>query len=152
MKNRSNFAQEKKYSRRMKNTLLYMAIFILWLVVANFVQFGGLVFILVSVMAGVAVVVAHICPSDAEGTLKSFKGTTAGFLLYVLLLFIVRLYLAKQGAVVGTFDTIYVITMVMTPVGYIGWQAKKVISLRGNGMSKRKALDYYKDHGNDGTM
>ena len=152
MKNRSNFVHEMKYSKKLKNTITYLAIFILWIVVVNVVQAGTLVFILVSIMGAVGVVVARFVQNDSDNTTKSFKITTSGFLLYILLMYIIRVYLSKSGISISVFDNIYFITMIMTPVGYVTWQAKKIAQMRGIGLSKRKAMEYYKDHGNDGMM
>lgn len=158
---RSNYAAQSRANHRGLALLMYIGIFALWVFEFIFERIDGtnagrsksiLVFTTGTVMCGITAIVLFVCPNDRENTLKAFKGSMAGYfaLAIVLKLFVM---VADDGSGGATFLTsFHDYYLWLAPVGYIIWQAQKIAKLYGNGKSKREAIDYYKDHGNDGSM
>ena len=154
MQNRSNFLKEVKSNKKLQIGLIYISILILWIVVGFLTssESGVLVFLLTLLMSVVSGVASFILPNERDKILKQFKVATAGYLLWILMMFIILQVVANEGVTMTIVINMYYITMIMTPVGYVCLTAKKVVDLRGIGKTKRETIDYYKKHGNDGLM
>lgn len=155
MKNRSNYLNEVKYSKKLKTIASYIGLAVLWLVTANVVGMETLLYTLAVLMLGVTWATVKFIPNDRDASLGTFKITFLGYPLWLLMMHLLTTALTIDGGqlnVMGFLQGTYSFTTFMVPVGYIVWQAKKFSFLLGIGKSKKEAIDYYKDHGNDGLM
>ena len=154
MKNRSNFLQEIKSNKKLSITLIYLAILILWIIVCYLTKNDGgtIVFLLTLLMSLVSAVASFLLPNDRDSILRNFKIASAGYLLWILMMYVILTVVDTEGITITIINNMYYITMIMTPVGFICIQAKKIVQLRGIGKTKRETIEYYKKHGNDGTM
>jgi hypothetical protein len=155
MKNRSNFVTEVKYTEKLKAIALYTSILLLWIVSGVITGLESLIFTLGVLMSGITVVSLKMMPNDRENSLKLFKSTFGGYLLWMIMMHFVLGSVPtteSQLNVRGFLTAMYSFTTFMIPIGYIVWQAQKFRFLLGIGKSKREVIDYYKDHGNDGSM
>lgn len=100
-------------------------------------------------MGAVAFLVCFFIPNERGGTLKAYKANMAGFCLYLIIL---KTFSVLASGSVAYVNGIFQLSLFIYPLGFTAWEAKKFMYLLGIGKSRRDSIDYYKDHGNDGTM
>lgn len=158
--NRSNYAAQSRAAHHRVSLLMYLGVLALWLFACAFEgtgedrRIGILIFVAGLVMAAVTIGVLIFVPADRENTLKAFKGSMAGYCAFMILMKTFLLIVGNDTTIYGAaflsgFHSYFVF---LFPIGYIVWQAQKFVKLSGVGKTKRQAIDYYKDHGNDGSM
>ena len=152
MKNRTNFIEEIRHTQGMKAIILYLSLMLLLVLVAS-LTLGSLIYALVMLMSGITFITLKLIPNDRENTIRVYKATFGGYLLWILMLHVLLLTTPVEAEflnVMGFLSSIYSFTAFMIPLGYILWQAQKFRFLVGIGRSKKETIDYIKDHGNDG--
>ncbi len=151
MKNRSNYVEEIKSSKKLKNNILYISILFLWFLTVSVIQTGGIiVFFLTLVVSVVTYVTSLLLPNERENVLKHWKIGVSGYLLSMLLVYSIIYLAASQSIEIGILNNMYYITMIFVPISLSGLQVKKIAYLFGIGKTKRETIEYYQEHGNDG--
>lgn len=158
MKNRSNYIQDAKHAKKLVSGLILIGDFLLWIFTAIFLK-NLAILVCGALMAGTTVLVSIFLSHERENTIFAFKSWLAGYCASLLVFYFIILALEKSPDSISTSGGIsfltgmYSFVIFMIPIGFITWQAKKIVNIRGIlGKSKRETIDYYKDHGNDGSI
>ena len=156
--NETNIVEKMKFKKANISRLTYLGVGFLWILgfyLIKWAETDGQAFvyyILGLAFSGITFITALVIQNDKDKTLSFFKFGLLGYVLYVILceVLIIAARKGNDESLTNLISQIAMSSRIVTPIGMIGWQAKKWTFLTGINKNKRDTIDHLTKHGNDG--